>query len=156
MEENSKMKILSNDLVRRFLNSRRGGEEKCRIVDGYARKLLSSGYSPCTRVSVVYENFCTICNQEARGGQEAKTVEDAPPSIYIGETSRSIQESALEHQPDLRNTRERSHNKHRVLHHEDKETPFMMKVVSFHKSALSRQAAEAVRIRRRGGEKGLY
>ena len=107
---------------------------------------------PCTRVSVVYENFCTICNQEARGGQEAKTVEDAAPSIYIGETSRSIQESALEHQPDLRNKRERSHNKHRVLHHEDKETPFMMKVVSFHKSALSRQAAEAVRIRRRGGE----
>ena len=45
MEENSKMKTLSNDLVRRFLNSRRGGEEKCRIVDGYARKLLSSGYS---------------------------------------------------------------------------------------------------------------
>ena len=316
MEENSKMKILSNDLVRRFLNSSEdlGGDEKCRIVDGYAKKLLSSGYSrektkeiilrgikgyegklqrckreniplrrtakesnfertkkkltaksswfrvkrkrddeytvenskkkrdarrmenkgtivfphksvlfveqtkggelasnlrnlltrlaptlgfgikvveragaslrskfsqgalwdgakcgrgddcitcsqstetlpPCTRVSVVYENHCTICNQEAGGTQEARTVENAPPSIYIGETSRSIQERALEHHADLRNKREKSHMyKHRVLHHEDKETPFLMKVISFHKSALSRQAAEAVRIRRRGGE----
>ena len=42
--------------------------------------------------------------------------------------------------------------KHRVLHHQDKETPFIMKAISYHRSALSRQAAEAVRIRRRGGE----
>ena len=79
-------------------------------------------------------------------------MENAPPSIYIGETPRSIQERALEHHADLRNKRDKSHMyKHRVLHHGDEETPFLMKVISFHKSALSRQAAEAVR-----GERGLY
>ena len=91
---------------------------------------------------------------EAGGSQEARTVEDAPPSIYIGETSRSIQERALEHHADLKNKREKIHMyKHRVLPHEDKETPFLMKAISFHKSALSRQAAKAVRIRRRGGRR---
>ena len=47
MEENTKMKILSNDLVRRFLNSSEdlGRAEKARIVDMYAQKLLNSGYS---------------------------------------------------------------------------------------------------------------
>lgn len=46
MEENTKMKILSNDLIRRFLNSSEelGNDEKCRIVDGYGKKLLNSGY----------------------------------------------------------------------------------------------------------------
>ena len=315
MEENSKMKILSNDLIRRFLNSSEdlGGEEKSRIVDGYARRLLSSGYSkektreiilrgikgyegklqrcrregiplrrtakesnfervrkkltakstwfrkrvkknedyegdkrkrktgetkkpstqeiqvahksvlfveqtkggvlarslrnllsrlaptlgfgvkivertgasirsmfsqgslwegtqcgrgkecitcsqgtetlpPCTRVSVVYENICALCNKDAGGEKEIVTDLDAPPSIYIGESSRSIQERAKEHHADLLHRREKSHMlKHRVLHHQDKETPFIMKAISYHRSALSRQAAEAVRIRRRGG-----
>ena len=47
MEENSKMKILSNDLVRRFLSSSEelGTEEKTRIVDEYAEMLLTSGYT---------------------------------------------------------------------------------------------------------------
>ena len=42
--------------------------------------------------------------------------------------------------------------KHRVLHHQGEETPFTLKAVGFFKTALSRQTAEAVRIRRRGGE----
>ena len=42
--------------------------------------------------------------------------------------------------------------KHSVLHHNKEDTPFVMRAVSYHRSALSRQAAEAVRIMRRGGE----
>ena len=42
--------------------------------------------------------------------------------------------------------------KHGELHHGGQETAFILQPISFHKSALSRQIAEAVRIRRRGGE----
>ena len=58
-----------------------------------------------------------------------------------------------EHQENDRKQRERSHVwKHRALHHQVGAAPFIVKAVSFHKTALSRQAAEAVRIKRRGGE----
>ena len=108
---------------------------------------------PCTRVSLVYENICTKCNPDAGGKKEIKKIKDDPPSVYIGETSRSIQERAAEHHADLRNRREKSHMlKHQVLHHNQEDTPFVMRAVSYHRSALSRQAAEAVRIMRRGGE----
>ena len=42
--------------------------------------------------------------------------------------------------------------KHVEQVHKGEEPQFMMRVVQFHQSALSRQTAEAVRIRRRGGE----
>ena len=47
MEENVKVKIVSNDLVRRLCNSMEelGSNETNRVVDGYAQKLLNSGYS---------------------------------------------------------------------------------------------------------------
>ena len=108
---------------------------------------------PCTRVSLVYENICTRCNPDARGKKDVKKIKEDPPSIYIGETSRSIQERLAEHHADLKNRRERSHMlKHQVLHHNKEDTPFVMRAVSYHRSALSRQTAEAVRIMRRGGE----
>ena len=46
MGENSKIKIVSNDLIRRLLNSSRelGASERCRVTDQYAQKLLNSGY----------------------------------------------------------------------------------------------------------------
>ena len=106
---------------------------------------------PCTRVSVMYENICAVCNPEARGKKEVKKIQEDPPSVYVGETSRSLQERSQEHHADLRNGRDKSHMlKHRMLHHDNKDTPFIMRAISFHRSALSRQAAEAVRIRRRG------
>ena len=47
MEENIKIKIVANDLVRRLGNSLEelGEEEYTRVVDQYAQKLLNSGYS---------------------------------------------------------------------------------------------------------------
>ena len=46
MEENVKMQILAQDLVRRLNNSSEelGKKEKARVVDTYAQKLLNSGY----------------------------------------------------------------------------------------------------------------
>ena len=45
-EKNSKFKILVNGMVR-FSNTspRQGKEEHCRVVDMFAQKLLTSGYS---------------------------------------------------------------------------------------------------------------
>ena len=100
----------------------------------------------------MYENFCSLCNPEAKGSKYIKTTGD-PPSVYVGETGRSIQERIKEHHDDERKMSNKSHMwKHRVLHHQGGTAPFVVKAVSFHKTALSRQAAEAVRIRRRGGE----
>ena len=46
MEENSKMKTLSNDLIRRLLNTseRLGLEKRIKVVDNYSQKLLNSGF----------------------------------------------------------------------------------------------------------------
>ena len=47
MEEISKFKILSNDLMRRFFNTMEEIDqpEKWTIIDQYGQKLLNSGYS---------------------------------------------------------------------------------------------------------------
>ena len=96
---------------------------------------------------------CADCNPEARGKGELKIVEQEEPSIYVGETALSIYERGKQHWDAWRSRREDSHiYKHMELHHGGKENPnFVFKVVQYHRSALSRQVGEAVRIRRRGG-----
>ena len=74
------------------------------------------------------------------------------PSLYVGETSRSVQERAAEHWGAARKEQEKSHiHKHQRLEHPGEKPSFIFKVVSSHKTALSRQIKEAVIIRRRGG-----
>ena len=113
-------------------------------------------YTPCTRRSAVYENTCALCNEGASGKKEIQMASESVPSLYVGETSRTIQERALEHWKNYRGSskeQQKSHIfKHQELHHGGAEARFIMRAISFHKSALSRQTAEAVRIRRRGGE----
>ena len=47
MEQNTKIQIVSNDLVRRMCNTMEelGEQERHVVIDGYAQKLLNSGYS---------------------------------------------------------------------------------------------------------------
>ena len=47
MNEDNKVKVVSNDLIRRLLNTceKMGKEEKTAVVEGYGQKLTNSGYS---------------------------------------------------------------------------------------------------------------
>ena len=85
MEENAKMKIIAQDLVRRLTNTKEslGYKEKCKVVDMYAKKLLNSGYGleqvKKTLVSGIkgYENKKLRCKKE--GWRFRRTaVESAP------------------------------------------------------------------------------
>ena len=79
------------------------------------------------------------------------------PSLYIGESSRSIYERSREHWADWRGKKGSSH----IMKHQEQaqslevEPRFIMRVVRSYRTALSRQIGEAVRIRRRGGEGGI-
>ena len=72
--------------------------------------------------------------------------------MYVGETARSVQERALEHWASFKNKESDSRiYKHWVLHHNSVGEPkFIMKIVQFHRSALSSQVGEAIRLFRRG------
>ena len=78
------------------------------------------------------------------------------PSLYVGESSRSVQERAMEHWAAARRGDNSSHmQKHQSLLHEGEPPQFLFRVVSYHRTALNRQIKEAVRIRRRGGASGI-
>ena len=108
--------------------------------------------TPCTKRNLVYENICIKCNPEAVKKGELISVNKEVPSIYVGETARSIQERAREHWDSFRSRNSDSHIlKHWTLHHDSEGEPeFIMKVVKYHKTALSRQVGEAIRIAKRG------
>ena len=106
----------------------------------------------CTRAGVVYESICLQCNPGAVKKGELEKVKDGTPSLYVGESSRSIQERAGEHWGAAKKGEEDSHMvRHQAMEHVGEPPSFLFKVISTHKTALSRQIKEAVRIRRRGG-----
>ena len=93
-----------------------------------------------------------ICNLGALEKGELKEPTTGEPSLYVGETSRSIQERALEHWGAARWKEEKSHMaKHQAMVHGGEDPEFVFKIVSHHRTALNRQVREAVRIGRRGG-----
>ena len=106
----------------------------------------------CTRASIVYESICVKCNPEAVQKGELTEVKAGDPSLYVGESSRSIQERAGEHWSAARRGDEDNHMvRHQAMVHEGEKPEFLFKVISTHRTALNRQIREAVRIRRRGG-----
>ena len=101
----------------------------------------------------MYENVCAACNPGAGKKGELEQVKNDTPTLYVGETSRTVYERSKEHWGAWRSGKEDSHiKKHQENNHGGGGSPkFMMRVVGYYKSALSRQIGEAVRIRRRGG-----
>ena len=70
-----------------------------------------------------------------------------------GETSRIILEWTKEHWKGYMGAKKDNHMwKHQEMEHKGEPAKFIMRVEGSHKSVLSRQVREAVRLRRRGGE----
>ena len=116
----------------------------------------------CFRRNLVYESICVKCNPGARNPGPLREPNQDLPSIYVGETSRSIAERSREHWDDFKSMKTDSHiMKHHWTHHQGEGEPeFHFKVVKHFKSALSRQVGEAIRLERRGvsslNSKGEY
>ena len=111
----------------------------------------------CRKRNIIYENICLICHPEAGSKVEkkdGKELEDTGeyPSIYVGESGRSLHERAKEHWQDYEARQADSHIlKHWQVHHQGVGQPkFHIRVLRYCKDALSRQVGEAVRISYRG------
>ena len=73
---------------------------------------------PCSRKNLVYENICLECNPGATKGGDLETLKEGAPSLYIGETSRSIFERSREHWEGVRKGEEGNHMvKHQKMEH---------------------------------------
>ena len=82
---------------------------------------------------------------------ELSTPAEGGPSLYVGESSISIQERALEHWGAAKRVAKDSHiAKHQSMEHGGAPAKFIFKVISSHKTHLNRQIREAVRKRKRG------
>ena len=108
----------------------------------------------CRKRNVIYESKCEICNPNEEDKKKSSSLKDGRenPSIYVGETARSISERASEHWADYRSGAEESHIlKHWKSHHAGVGEPkFRFKVVKFCRDALTRQVWEATGIFLRG------
>ena len=67
----------------------------------------------CRKRNVIYENICNLCNprdeKEKRKTWEELEDKREEPSIYVGETSRSVAERARNHMKDMEGNVEDSH-----------------------------------------------
>ena len=118
---------------------------KCSRPDCYP--CLTGDNTSCYKRNITYAHKC-----QAQGcGKE-----------YVGESSRSAYERGHEHMNDYVKKKPDSHRfKHETTDHPAEAPPeFKFNVIATYKSALTRQIAEAVMIRRRGDKilnsKGMY
>ena len=98
---------------------------------------------PCTKRSLVYESWCLLCNPTINTKGEPGGHQDHP-SVYVGETSKSIAERSEQHWRDYRDKKDDSHIlKHHQRHHNGEGEPrFFFRVVKYHSSALRRQVGD--------------
>ena len=111
----------------------------------------------CKVRNILYENKCTVCNEEETGEHKQKTTafQLAGKGIYVGESARSLYERSKEHDRDKEGRMMESHQiKHWQLEHKDLDAPprFKFSIVNTFKDPLTRQLAESVRIERRGAD----
>ena len=102
----------------------------------------------CRSRNLIYESSCQTCNPSSL--QEVKTTTAQPRvGVYVGETSRSLHERAVEHVNDAVDFNPKSHIvKHWMLSHPEMNSPPKMsfKATSMYRDCLSRQIGEALRI----------
>ena len=99
----------------------------------------------CKAQNLVYESVCTICNPSIR----QEDMKAGRSGVYIGETSRTIHERALEHLKDASSFSQKSHQvKHWMNSHQEEniQPAFRIRTVQKYRDCLSRQIGEALRI----------
>jgi hypothetical protein len=94
----------------------------------------------CRIRNIIYESKCLICNpEEVKGKKDGKELKDvrAFPSIYVGESGRSLYERAAEHWGDYVSKLSDSHIlKHWELHHGGFGSPsFKIRVIKYCRDA---------------------
>ena len=101
----------------------------------------------CSTENILYESRCKECNGKEKGKEEGDLRDSRKePSIYVGESSRSLMERSKEHHDDYKKNKEESHmSKHWANSHPGPEKPnFHQYIIGTFKSSLERQVAEAV------------
>ena len=135
------------------------GREDCRPC-----KQPGDKKEDCKKRNVVYESECGECNPEGSrktSDKEGLAERREVPSLYVGETARSMKERSSEHWADAESGKEECHMvEHQAMAHQGRGTPtFNFRVVKKCTSSLERQVREAVRIQMRGvvlNKKGTY
>ena len=80
------------------------------------------------------------CNLSATNKRGLKDVKQGAPSLYVGESSRSIQERAMDDWAAARRGDSDSQmRKHQDMEHPWEQPQFLFKVVSTHRTTLNRQ-----------------
>ena len=80
----------------------------------------------CKKRGIIYESICIKCNPDGRKKGPLKDPVTSPPSVYIGETARSLHERSREHWDSFKNGNKDSHIlKHHHLHHGGEGEPEM-------------------------------
>ena len=86
---------------------------------GECRPCLQGGdiVENCKRRNILYEYECVPCNFGEGGPKTPKNLEDIrdTPSIYVGESARSLYERSLEHWADAEAEKDSSH----MVEHQD-------------------------------------
>ena len=81
------------------------GRKKCHPCSQKSTKV-----EPCSAGNVLYELRCTLCNGLEKGKESTILRHSRKlPSIYVGETSRSLMERAGEHHRDYNKNKDDSH-----------------------------------------------
>ena len=137
------MKIVEragNSLRSSFLLASLWDDIKCERADCVPCEQGGEKLQPCYMSSVLFENVCKTCNQEADLSKEQPELR----TVYVGESSRSMYERMKEHWGAWRNKKEDSHM---FIHHQNEgaEQPtFQVRAVKFYKSALTWQIGEDI------------
>ena len=107
---------------------------------------------PCFKRNLTYQSICVRCHPGILDKKGKLDSDCHLPSVYVGETARSLYERSKEHLKAYKEEKEDSHMyKHHQVHHGGKgETRFYLKPTRFHRTALTRQLTEAVQISRLG------
>ena len=141
--------ILANAFDKNLGSGRTCGRANCPPC------LETDGKVNCKARSIVYESQCLVCNpktslEEAnQEDQPSRTMNTPREGIYVGESSRSLHERAVEHVRDAKSFSAKSHIvKHWMTTHPTLPNPpeVGFTIMGRFKDCLSRQISEALRI----------